>query len=102
MRLAELVQCVECEGDGYFVWILPFFLCLHVSTVFFGTLLSKASGLPNNSQGTLALRKVGLFMVPPRILIHVLGKDNVWVGPSPSLDLAHGLYSVLGSYHSYT
>ena len=72
----KFVQCIECRGNDYFTWIFPFFLYLHVSTVFLGILSFGTSGLLNASRGRLAHRaprEVDLFVFPSWILICVLG-----------------------------
>ena len=73
MWLVELVQCIECGGDSYFTWIFSFFF---TCTSLPSSSVSCASGLLNTSQDRLTYRApqgVGLFVLPPRILIRVLG-----------------------------
>ena len=74
MRSVELVQCIECGGDGYLD--ISHLHCLHVSTTFLSILSFVPSGLLNASQGTLALwtpRVVGLFN-PYSWALYVLGQ----------------------------
>ena len=74
-----MCNALNVGGDSYFVCLdTSRFICLHVSTIFFGLWSSSASGLLSDSQGTLALQapwKVSPFVVPPQILIHMLGRD---------------------------
>ena len=90
LRLAELVQCIKCGGDDYFIWIFLFFFAytsLPSSSVF---VLLVQVALLNYSRGALAIQapwKVCLFIFPPRTLIHVLGQDWYVSGPSSLLKL---------------
>ena len=72
MRPAELVQYIECRGDGYFTWIFPFlFACMS----FLGILSFDPSGLLKALWGMLTLwapRAVSLFSFNFRALIYVL------------------------------
>ena len=93
---AELVQCIECGGDGY-LDISPL-LCLHVSTAFLSILSFGPSGLLNASQGTLALW-TPLFSGSHLCIGSEIMRE--WA-LSPPRARATEFYSVLRSYPSHT
>ena len=69
----ELVQCIECGDDGYFVWILPFFFaCTSLSfSLIFCFLVQVACLTPPNESSAWSLGDH--FFIPySQVFIYVL------------------------------
>ena len=74
MQPAELVQCIECGSNEYFISLL----CLHVSTSFLRILSFGPNGLLKAFQGMLTLRAprmIGFFGFTFQALIYALDQN---------------------------
>ena len=104
MWLAKLVQCIECGGDGYFVWILPFFfVCTSLlsSSVFCYLVQVVCLTIPKECSLFGLLKRLASLWFLFEFLSACWVRTNGWMGPSPSSNLTHRLNSVLGYYSSH-
>ena len=106
MQSVELVQCIECGGDDYFLWMFPFFfacMSLPSSSVFY--FLVQVACLTPPEECSL----LGLTLNWSASSSLILGfsftcwfRTNVGMSSSTSLYWAYRLYSILGSYPSHS
>lgn len=104
MRLAELMQCIEFGGYGYFTWIfLFFFACtfLPPSSVFC-LLVQVACSMPLEVRSLFGLFRQSVSSTSILKLSFVYWvKSNEGIGLSPPRVRPIELYFVLGSHLSY-
>ena len=101
MRLANLMHCIECGGDGYFIWIFPFFfacISLPSSSVFCLLVQLTCSTFPEERSlfGLLGESTSLSLLLGFSSMCRV--RTDVWVGLSTSPDWAQGLYPILRPY----
>ena len=82
MWLAELLQCIECGSDDYFVWILPFFFaCTSLpSSLVFRFLVQVARLTPPEENSFLGLILERSLLRPLFSGSHLrVGSSLMWV-----------------------
>ena len=92
MRPAELVQCIECGGDGYFTWIFPFFFActfLPHSSVFCLLVQVACSKPPKECSLFRLLGQLASSASILRLLSMYWVRTNKGMGSSISLGWAH-------------
>ena len=87
MRLADLMHCIECGGNGYFIWIFPFFFActsLPSSSVFCLLVQLTCSTFPRNARfsGSSGSQPLRLSSLDPHPCVG-LGLMCGWAFPPP-------------------